>query len=179
MIKIIAQIIGIIAMIFNIFSYQCKNKRLLILMQFCGASLFCINYFLLGAYVGGMLNVLSVLRAAVFLAKDKLRADHIAWQIGFGICFFVVYGLSFTVLGTQANAFNLITELLPVIAMVLATIGYRLKNAAAIRKISIFASPMWLIYNSIVGSIGGIICESFALVSIIVGIIRHDIKKAE
>lgn len=179
MTEIIAQVVGIVAMIFNIFSYQCKNKRLLILMQFCGASLFCINYFLLGAYVGGMLNILSVIRAVVFLFKEKMRAEHIAWQIGFYICFFAVYLLSFTVFGTEKSAKNFIIELLPVLGMVVATIGYRLKNSAQIRKISIIASPLWLIYNSVVGSIGGIICESFALISIFVGILRHDIKKAE
>ncbi len=174
--QIFAQIIGIVAMCFNILSYQAKRKKLLIAMQLCGASLFTLNYFLLGAYVGAMLNVLSVIRAVVFLFKEKLNTNHIAWQIAFCVCFLGVYVLSFTVLKKEPTFLNLAIELLPVMAMVIATVSYRLKNAAAIRKLSIFASPMWLIYNIFVESLGGIICESFAIISIIVGMFRLDRK---
>ena len=70
--ELIAQLIGIVAMAFNILSYQGKKQSSVIAMQLCGGALFAINYLLLGAAVGGLLNVIATVRAIVFLFKDKL-----------------------------------------------------------------------------------------------------------
>ena len=82
-IELIAQIIGIAAMAFNILSYQQKTRRAAITFQLAGASLFAINFFLLDAVVGGLLNVIGAFRSIVFLNKEKLHANHPAWFVGF------------------------------------------------------------------------------------------------
>ena len=41
-------------------------------MPLFGGALFAVNYFLLGAMVGGLLNTIVVARAMVFPSKDKL-----------------------------------------------------------------------------------------------------------
>ena len=61
--EIIAQSIGIVAMTINIFSFQQKEQRKLIIMQFFGASLFAVNMFMIGAAVGGFLNLIGAFRA--------------------------------------------------------------------------------------------------------------------
>jgi len=177
-VEVVAQCIGIVAMLFNILSYQSKNQKTLIALQLFGSALFSLNYLLLGATVGGILNILSAVRAIVFLFKDRLKADKTAWFVAFIVSYVLVYILSFTVFGKEPTAFNLIIEILPVIAMLLITIGYRLKNAAAVRRCALISSPAWLTYNIAVFSLGGIICEIFTLISILVGILRHD-KKAK
>lgn len=174
--QIIAQIIGIFAMLFNILSYQGKRQKTVIAMQLFGAGLFALNYLLLGAAVGGVLNILGTIRAVVFLFKDKLKTDRLPWLIGFTVSFVVVYILNFTVFGKPVTVFNLVIEVLPVIGMVALTVGYRLKKAADVRKCGLISSPSWLIYNIVVGSWGAIICEVFTLISILVGILRHDKK---
>lgn len=174
--EIIAQILGILAMLFNILSYQGKRQKTVIGMQLFGAGLFAANYLLLGATVGGVLNILGTIRAVVFLFKDKLKTDRLPWLIAFILSFITVYILNFTVFGKEITAFNLIVEVLPVIGMVALTVGYRLKNAADVRKCGLISSPAWLIYNIVVGSWGAIICEVFTLISISVGIFRHDKK---
>ena len=45
------------------------------------------------------------------------------------------------------------------------------------RILSLFASPLWLIYNACNGSVGGTISDSLATVSILVGMYKHDRKK--
>ena len=67
-IEIIAQIIGIFAMLFNILSYQCKRQKAVIAMQLFGGLLFAVNFLMLGALVGGILNIIAVLRAILFLS---------------------------------------------------------------------------------------------------------------
>lgn len=172
--ELIAQAIGIVAMAFNIISYQGKKQRTVIAMQLVGSALFAANYLMLGATVGGILNILALIRAVVFLFKDKLKTDHPAWMIGFVASYIAIYVLNFTVFGKPVTVWNLLIEVLPVIGMVALTVGYRLKRAADVRKCGLVSSPSWLIYNITVGSWGAIICEILALCSIVVGMLRHD-----
>ena len=175
--KIIAQIIGIIAMAFNILSYQGKKQSTIITFQLFGGLLFAINFLMLGAIVGGLLNIIAVIRAVVFLYKDKLKADKLPWFIAFFALYVSVYVLNFTVLGQEPTTLNLFIELLPVIGMTALHIGFMLKDASDIRKCALVSSPSWLVYNIVNGSVGAIICETLALVSIFIAMFRHDKKK--
>lgn len=175
-IEIIAQIIGIIAMLCNILSYQGKKQKMIILLQLFGGILFAVNFLLLGATVGGILNIIAAFRAIVYLYKDKFRADKIIWLVMFSLSYITVYVLNFTLLGKEPNLFNLVIEFLPIIGMLAINIGFMLKKASDVRKCALVGSPAWLIYNISAGSIGAIICEAFSLVSIFVGILRHDRK---
>ncbi|MBR3593436.1 MAG: YgjV family protein [Clostridia bacterium] len=175
-IEIIAQGIGIVAMFFNIISYQSKKQSSVIALQLCGGALFAVNYLLLGATVGGILNILATLRAIIFLFKKKLKADRLPWLFAFIACFIAVYVLNFTLFGKEPTAINLIIEILPVIGMTALSVGFRLKSAADVRRCGLISSPSWLIYNIYAGSWGAIICEIFTLASIFIGMLRHDKK---
>ena len=176
--EIIAQLIGIVAMAFNIFSYQQKTPRRVILFQLVGGSLFAVNFFMLGATVGGIMNVIALIRAIIYANKEKFRATHILWLVAFIGLYFASYILTFAVFGTAFTLWNGLLEILPIIAMTASTIGFRLQNANAIRKSGLICSPAWLIYNIANLSIGAIICEVLSLVSIVIGILRLDKKKA-
>lgn len=176
--ELTAQIVGLAAMSFNILSYQQKTRSQVIAFQLFGGLLFCINFFLLGAISGSLLNAVAVIRAIVFLNKEKLRADHPVWLAGFTAVYLICYGLTFTVFGTEASLRNLVLEALPVIGMTATTISFRLTDAKAIRRYGLISSPSWLIYNISSFSIGAIICEVLSLGSIILGIIRLDRKQS-
>ena len=126
--------------------------------------------------VGGILNILAVIRAVLFLFKDKLKANSIFWLIGFILSYIAVYVLTFTVFGTEPTPWYLIREILPVIGMTALSVGFRLKDAAGIRKCGLVSSPAWLIYNIAVGSWGAIVCETLTLISIFIGMFRHEKK---
>ena len=176
--EIIAQAVGIAAMAFNILSYQGKKQSTVILLQLFGGTLFAVNYLMLGATVGGILNIIGAVRAIVFLFKDRLKTDRLPWLIAFIASYLVVYVLNFTVFGQEVNAFNLIIQILPVIGMVALNIGYRLKDAAAVRRFALVSSPAWLTYNIVSGSVGAILCEIITLGSILIGMFRLDrVKK--
>ena len=172
-----AQLIGLVAMAFNILSYQQATRKRVIAFQMVGTFLFSINFFMLGAIMGCILNALSAVRAVIFLNKEKLRADRLSWFIGFVAVYLISYAMTFTVFGMEPTVKNLILEFLPVIGMIAITISFRLSDAKAIRKYALISSPCWLIYNCTVPSTGGIICEVFNMISIVVGLIRY--KKAD
>lgn len=171
---IIAQIIGIFAMLFNIFSYQQKTSKGAIGFQLCGGILFSVNFFMLGATVGGIMNVIAAIRAVIFINKEKSHADHIGWLIGFIAIYILTYILTFTLFGKAFTPFNAIIEVLPIIGMTALTFGFRMSSAKAIRSFGLISSPCWLVYNIVNFSIGAIICEVISLFSIGIGFLRHD-----
>ena len=175
-IDLIAQAIGIIAMAFNILSYQQRTPKRVITFQLFGSALFAMNYLLLGAPVGMCMNLIGILRATVYSNREKFRADRMAWLLLFVSLFVTSYVLSFTVFGMPFTLRNAILELLPVIGMTATTISFRLQNAATIRKFGLISFPCWVTYNAASGSIGGVICELFSICSIVIGLIRYDLK---
>ena len=172
-IEIIAQIIGIFGMASLILSYQFKNKFTILIFQMCGAAFFSINFFLLGAFAGAIINIINVALSLVYMYKDKTHAYHIAWSIGFSVIYVSAYVLSFLVFGVEPTPRNLITELFPLIGAITTIISYKIKDASAIRKIGLIRSPAWLTYGILTFSIGSILCEIFTLASIITGIVRY------
>lgn len=175
--NLLAQAVGIAAMAFNILSYQQKTQRRAIGFQLFGSALFAVNYFLLGATVGGILNLVGTVRAIVFLNRQRFQADRLPWLVGFTAVYLASYILTFTVFQKEPTFFNLIVEFLPVVGMTATTISFRLTEAASIRRYGLISSPSWLVYNIVNFSIGAICCEVLSLGSILIGMLRFDVKK--
>ena len=175
--EIAAQIFGIIGMIFNLLVFQQKTHRGVTLCQFFAAAAFAANYLMLGAFVGGILNLVGALRAVVFYFKEHTRANSVFWLVIFILAFASSYPMTFLVFGTKPTVSNLIIEVLPVVAMIIITVSLRLGSAKAVRFLGLFSSPMWLTYNIFSGSIGAIASEILNLISMIIGIIRFDINR--
>lgn len=166
-------------MILNIIVFQQKKQKNVLLFQFFAALTFAVNYLLLGAIVGGLLNIVGALRSVVFYFEEKTKARGLIWLIVFIIAFGVSYPLTFLAFETPAIPKNLIIELLPVLAMIIATVALRTGKSKTVRSLGLISSPMWLVYNCFSGSIGAIASEILNLASIIVGIIRLDIKRGK
>ena len=176
-IEIIGQAISIVAMACNILSFQQKRRSVLIMLQLLGGALFSVSFFMLGATIGGILNIVTVVRAVIFLSERRLRATHPAWLCGFIAIYVALYVLTFTAFGKEPTTVNLIIELLPIVGMTASSIGYMLASSAAVRRLGLICSPAWLIYNIYYASVGAIICEVISLGSIFLGMYRHDRKK--
>lgn len=176
-IEIVAQVISILAMALNIFSYQNKTQRAVITFQLFGSALFSVSFFLLGSMMGALLNLVAAVRAIVYRYRDRLHAEHILWLLGFVALYLLSYLATFTLLGTEPTPVNLLVEILPVIGMTASNISFRMRGARAIRFLGLVSSPSWLVYNIVAGSIGAILCEVISLVSIGVGILRFDIRR--
>ncbi len=175
----IAQGIGIVAMCMNVLSYQQKTVKGVVTFQFFGSFLFIANYFMLGAVVGALLNLIAAFRAIVFMNKERFGADKPIWLWIFGGLYLLSYILSFTVFGNDPTTRNLIIELLPIVGMMITTVSFQKKEAKKVRILGLINSPFWLSYNLITFTLGGIIAEVFGLCSILIGIFRLDLKKGK
>ena len=182
--EIIAQVVGVVGMVLNIVSFVQKRQKTIILWQLCGAVFWTTHYCLLGiaqgtVLVGFILNIVAIIRAIVYSNKEKFHAESNWWIFGFTLSYIAAYVCAFAVFGKEPTLKNFLLELLPVIGMVSLTVGFKMKKAVHVRALGYINSPAWLTYNIAHLSISGIICEVFTLISMTIGVLKHDIKKKE
>ena len=163
----IAQVIGLIAVGFSILCYQMESKKKLLIVQMLSSLCFCLHYFLLNAWSGAVLNAVAILRNLVYYNKDKKFFNSNAWPI---ILCVVMAGLS---LLTWEDWYSLIA----LTGLIINTLCMSLPNPQDVRKSILVTSPMVLVYNIFVFSIGGVINETLSIISALVGIVRYGKEK--
>lgn len=177
MFDIIAQVVGIIAAVIAILSFQVKGQKGIMVVQTVSTSLWTLHFFMIGAYTGFILNLLCAIRAVIYSKRESKKwAASVVWIYIFTAWALAVYILTLLFFNTPESPKNPIIELLPVIGVIATTIGFRLDSGFKVRLSQLVSGPVWLIYNIFNGSIGGTVTEIFATCSVIIGIIRLDIK---
>lgn len=163
----IGQIIGFVAMAIIVASYQQKSHKNILTFQMISGLLFTVHYIMLGAYTGAVMNLLGAVRSLVYSNRGKKWSSSILWPICFSIAF-LISGIL-----TWDNVFSVF----PLIAMLMSSVVLWIEQPKINRILSLPTSSCWLIYNIKTLSYPGIITEIFVLSSIVIGIIRLDIKK--
>ena len=172
---ILAQILSVLACAGIIFSFQLKNNRHLFLVQTISAIGFGLSYLLLGAFNGFFINLISFTNTGVLLLNKKYRVLPIFIAICLGFAASPVITLiTFNSVWTAKAVFEIVAAFLVAAVQIAMTFAMWRDDGKIIRIVRLFAaSPAWLIYNLAVFSLGGIICEAFNIVSIIISFIRY------
>ena len=167
--EIIIQGIGFLGLLAFIVSYQIKSNRKLFLIQMVGVLLFASQFLLMGAFSGCFSLFLTAVRNILMSKyKDWQWLKHKVCPVLICLLFTVI--LIFTWAGP--------ISLLAYVASVVSTIFYWTNDARKLRLANLFVcSPCWIIYDVIVGSIGGVASESLTMISIIISIYRFGFKK--
>ncbi len=165
--QIIAQILGFVAFACSVISFQRRTHKGIVALQLTSNVLFAIHFCLLGAYTGAVLNGIAAVRACVFVNKGKKWADNFIWFVVF--CALSIIAGIFTWDG--------IVSILPILGMICTTIAFWIKTPKYVRMSAFPSSPLWLVYNIINKSCGGVITEIINMISIIIAMIRLDLKK--
>jgi hypothetical protein len=165
--NLLAQLIGFGGTALTIIAYQQNKRKNILLCTVISASLFTIHFILLGAYTGAIMNLLAGLRSLVFMNNTKKWARSKAWVA----VFMIVYTVA--CIATWDKWYSV----LPLIAMLLTTISNWMQSEKKIRFLTFPNSPCWLVYNILNGSVAGIITEIFVMSSLIIAIIRFDLRK--
>ena len=163
----IGQIIGYIAVIAFIFSYQAKEKKRLLFWQTLAVVLLCVHYGLIEAWSGLTLNLVCLVRNFIYANRDKKLFESKAWP----------YMLAGIIAVVGVLSWEAWYSLLLITALAVNTVFLENPNANTVRKSILFTCPLILIYNLFAGSIGGAINEGFSILSAIVGLIRHGRKQ--
>ena len=83
-IYIIGQVLGIVAPVLGLLSYQMKKQKNLLLLQLLNSIIFCLHYLMIGAISGMALNLVGLTRNAVFFRR-KLRGVKAGFGGGQGV----------------------------------------------------------------------------------------------
>lgn len=155
------QITGIVALLFVIAGFQFNQRSTILWIQTVGALVWTAQYLLLGAYTGAGVNIWSAVRNAFFY---KYRDNQ--WVLWLSmVC------LAFICMLSWKNW----VSILPMIGSVFATLAIWQRNPSRIRMLSMMIIPFWLAYDSLNGSVAGIIGNAINFTSLSIGILRFDI----
>lgn len=159
----IVQILGIVTLIFYVFSLQMKKKENLLVMQIVSNVTFALQYILTLAWTGATMAAIAVIRGIVFyiFKKKKIKPSIIALLI------FEIAMIISTIL-TWESALSL----LPLIGMSVSLLGQWQDNMKWIRISTIIGATFWLGYELSAGLYTAVLTELCNIASSMVGLWR-------
>ena len=164
----VAQIVGITAVGLYLFSFQLKRRHHIVFVTCISNCLYVLQYFLLGAFSGAFLDIISTISSFFAGKKNVPCFKRYVRYITFATILLIVgVGLTFTIV--QKNWI----ELLPVGGAILQTSGLWFDNEQTIRKFALAGAPFWLIYNFLSQAYGAALGTLLTIISIIVALLRY------
>lgn len=188
--NILVQAIGFIAIAVNILAVQFNSHGLIMLFKSIGSFLFCIQYLLLSAYTGLVMDLIGVIRNFIFAYNVKKGRSNKWWIIIFSI---LTAGLGIaTIILTWSKTISALTRwssdtailtvlavfisVISIVAKLLTTIGYGAKDPHKVRMINLPSFSLWILYNITVLSIAGAINDGMSIISILIAEYRFRKK---
>lgn len=161
--RIVAQIIGLLAMVLMIASYQARRRGILF-MQMASSALWVVHFFMLGSVPAACLNALVIPRNLLYAQKERWAfVRHIAFPCCTATVFLTAGCLTYTKP----------VDILPMAAMVISSFALYLNRENLLRACSLSVSLLWMVYDAQAGSIPGALCELITILSIFVALARH------
>ena len=165
---IIAQIIGSIALIVLIISFQKNEKKKLLKYQMFSSLLYAIQYAFLGpeAYTGCLMNLTSMVRNFAFKRYENKRPPI--------YLLIIIIALMITL---SLISFENLISLLPMLAMVLYSIAVWNGNLKIVRITDIISCLLYIIHNIVVQAYTGLIATIIEMLGAMAAIYKFNIKK--
>jgi len=169
---VIAQIIGLAAVATFLLSYQQKKRKNIIMFNVVSRCLYILQYILLGAFSGAVLDVLGAFSSVVAGKKHVgfVKKHTKAVLIFVNACIVVAGGLIAYLNKSWIDLFSLA-------GVLLHTSAFWISDEKIIRRVSLMGSPFWFIYNLLSRAYGSAIGDVLTMCSIIIAMIRY--KKAD
>lgn len=147
---IFIQVLGFIAWILLVYSYYRENTNKILIFQILSTILFCIHYYLLGAYSGLLICFYEIVRDYSYYRTDK--DNHIF------LGSLVVYTIS--AVATYTN----FLDLFPYIASMIDGFFLTKKRRTVVFG-AIVTYTMWFIYDMYALSYSGAITDGILIIS--------------
>lgn len=162
---IFIQLIGILAWLMLIFSYYRKDTNRILVFQIIGTILYCLHYYLLGAYSGLFICAFEVIFDYGYYKTDK---DKYIYMLSIPIRIFG--GLI---------SFKTIVDVFPIIASLID--GYSLTKKKKIVVVgAIISYTLWVIYDICVMSYSGVLTDGLVVLSnLSILLFNKDIRKID
>ena len=165
---VVAQIFGVLGIIFSVLSMQMKTKKNIMIMLLCLNLSSALNFLFLNSISASLVCFFAVFETFVnylFDAKNKKTPIYV-------ITFCIIINL---VLG--AASYHNVFDLIPVACALIYCGTVCTKKESNIRKEMFINQTLWLVYDIIVKAYMFSLSNILTLISIVISMIRYDYKK--
>ena len=171
---LIPQAVGVVAVAFFFLCYQLKARKSIIFCNLTSRVLYILQYLLLGAFSGAVLDVLGVVVSVVAERSDRgFVKKH--KKLFFCLTNLAVIGAGLTLAIVSRNPI----DLLPIVGVTFHTAAFWLKDEQTIRCVSLIGSPFWMVYNLLSKAYASVIGDVATIGSLVIALIRYRKKKRE
>lgn len=160
---ILSQIAVVIAVIFMAFSYQLKDKRLILIFCLLSCSFYMLEYIFLGAYGGIVVNAIGFIRIIWLYSDERYNLKD---------RFVIVTSMSLAIIVCTLIMYRGWQDIIICLASLIFNYSVWQKNIKIYRWLSVPVSALYITYNVFVHTIMGVVLEVILLAFEIVGIVR-------
>ena len=161
--------VGLFAVLLFLLSYQQKKRRNIIAFNALSRVLYIIQYIMLGAFSGAVLDVLGTVSSVAAQKKNSAFIKrHLKLTVIFINVLIVIIGLWL---------YEHVFSILPILGVLFHTGAFWLEDEKAVRCMSLLGSPFWLIYNFATHAYGSVVGDILSIISIIIAMVRYDVVK--
>lgn len=168
MLTLIAQIFGVLAVAAFLLSYQQKKRRNIIIINVTSRILYIIQYMLLGAFSGAVLDILGAIASVIAEKKDSPFMKKYLKA--------VIIAVNLSIVAVGLLLYENVYSLLPIAGVLLHTGAFWLSDERVIRRISLAGSPFWFVYNFKSCAYGSAVGDLLTMGSIIIAMIKFRKK---
>lgn len=160
--EILGQILGVVAMVITLLSFQFNTKGAQLGALTAAALVSALGYLCLGAFSGFALNLVAMIRTLCLRQIKSGTKTSLAVAILF----------SLVMCGAGVFSWEGPVSLFIIYPMAQNTICMSFGRPQLLRKATVVSSALMIVYNAFVFSAGGIANELLAIASAVIGIIR-------
>jgi len=161
-----SQVLTILMYITLAITYYLKNRRAILIVNFLGCALIAGAYFLLSAHTGVAMAVIAVVRNLVFLIDEKKNGKKEEITKKDIVILILIYLI---IIGVTIPSYNGFLSLLSVFATSLYTFAVWQKKTIVYKALGVPIGLLWILYNTYIRSLFGIILESVLLLFVVTG----------
>lgn len=158
-------LLGVGILIGGFVSFQNNKHNNIVLMKVCTDLMFTLQYLLLGAYSGAVMDMVGIVRNLILMRAANDRKKQIIATLVF---VFILTGAGIL---TWAGP----VSLLAIIGKIFTTVAFGFRNPKILRALTIPSCILWAIYDALTGSFAGVLYEMLGLISIIIAYVRFDL----
>lgn len=159
-----AQVIGFFAMAIGVAAMQIKDSRKILLWNAPSSLLWTIQYLMLGAPIGALLNLGSALKDTGTAFLNQRYVSHII--------------MTYMAMSWGVGLYNFAhwCDALPLIGVTIVNSALMIDrdNRSLFVRAVIVNCAVWVVYNTIVGSWMGAACASLVIVSSVISMARYE-----
>lgn len=165
----IANLVGIAAVLFFALSFQCKTRRGILRVNLLSRVFYILQYLLLGAFAGAVFDLLGALAA---WPADQKQKSFVQKHKATILC-----ALFAAVVAAEVALYQNLWSLLPFWGVVFEIAALWLSQERSIRMVSFLAQPFWLLYNLHCYAFGSALGNALTMTSILLALWRFAKQK--